>query len=115
MTVLILFLHKTCLSPERKEEDQVLSPADKQFLHKTNTIHEIPTRENGVTADESSSTQFNESWPSTERPTTIASTPETAADSTIETVKSSEVQGWRDLTQLSLPDSTLARQVNNNL
>lgn len=84
------------------------SPADEKFLRQTNhiKIHEIPTRENGtVDHDHSSSSKFDESWPSTER--ALVSTPE--ADTTgTETSKSPSSEG-RDFLLRTRPDSTLAR------
>ena len=90
--------------------EQVTSPADIQFLRQSNKfkIRETPTRENGTAADESSSAQFNESWPSTER-TTMSSTPETVTDLTSETVRLSEMQGCPESSHAPLPNSTLAR------
>ena len=61
---------KLCLSPDNKMEHFIKNPEDEKFLRKTNQmrIHEIPTRENGTTVmDHSSSSKFDESWPSTER------------------------------------------------
>ncbi|XP_048588476.1 uncharacterized protein LOC5510964 isoform X1 [Nematostella vectensis] len=63
--------------------EKVNSPEDLKFLDGVNKlkIHEVPTRENGLPAD-SSSSQFNESWPSTDRtlsvgtPQSVISTPE---------------------------------------
>jgi len=99
---------KICLSPDHKKEVHMKSPADEKFLRQTNhiKIHEIPTRENGtVDPDHSSSSKFDESWPSTER--ALVSTPE--ADTTgTETSKSPSSEG-RDFLLRTCPDSTLAR------
>ena len=84
------------------------SPADEKFLQHTNhiTIHEIPTRENGTRdPDQSSSSKFDESWPSTER--ALVSTPEADTDGTERSkTPSSEGIGFP---LRARPDSTLAR------
>ena len=65
----------------------------------------MPTRENGSTGDEQlSSSQFNESWPSTER-TTQLSTPETAESSK----DSRDIREENETEKQPLPDSTLGR------
>ena len=97
-----------CLSPGRRTEDRVKSPADEEFLQKTNhmKIHEIPTRENGTTdPNQSSSSKFDESWPSTER--VMVSTPE--ADTDISEMSKTPTSEGSDLPLQPLPDSTLAR------
>lgn len=69
-------------------------------------IHEIPTRENGSTdLDQSSSSKFEESWPSTER--AMVSTPEGDAES-FSLSKTTSSEGT-DIPFKPLPDSTLAR------
>ena len=69
-------------------------------------IHEIPTRENGTTdPDQSSSSKFDESWPSTER--AMVSTPE-ADTETSGMTKTLSSEG-SDVHLRPLPDSTLAR------
>ena len=103
--VFVVIFPQICLSPGRKKEDLVISPADEKFLQKTNDmkIHEIPTRENGTTdPDHSSSSKFDESWPSTER--AMVSTPEAEMSKTPSSTGS-------DLLLCPLPDSTLARLV----
>lgn len=69
-------------------------------------IHEIPTRENGTTdPNQSSSSKFDESWPSTER--AMVSTPE--ADTEISGM-SKTLSSEGSNVPLCLPsDSTLAR------
>ena len=68
-------------------------------------IHEIPTRENGTTElDHSSSSKFDESWPSTER--AMVSTPEAETEGTETRTPSSD---GRDFPMRLLPNSTLAR------
>lgn len=84
------------------------SPADEKFLQRTNHIkvHEIPTRENGtIDPDHSTSSKFDESWPSTER--ALVSTPEADTDGT-EISKTPSSDG-RNFPLRSRPDSTLAR------
>ncbi|KAK3754029.1 hypothetical protein QZH41_020295, partial [Actinostola sp. cb2023] len=58
-----------CLSVPVSSQQQVTSPEDLKFLKESNVlkVQEIPTRENGSFADQSSTSQFNESWPSTEQ------------------------------------------------
>ena len=57
---------KTCLSPNKDNEKQT-SKADANFLRESNKL-EIPTREDGTVQHElSSGSQFNESWPSTDK------------------------------------------------
>ena len=74
-------------------------------------IHEVPTRENGTTdPDHSSSSKFDESWPSTER--AVVSTPEADTDG-MEISKTSSSDG-RDFPLQSLTDSTLARYLSIN-
>ena len=69
-------------------------------------IHEIPTRENGSTdLDQSSSSKFEESWPSTER--AMVSTPEVDAES-FSLSKTTSSEGT-DIPFKPPPDSTLAR------
>lgn len=60
---------QVCLSAPAPEHDKVTSPEDLKFLKDTNAlkVQEIPTRENGSFGDQSSSSHFNESWPSTEQ------------------------------------------------
>ena len=84
------------------------SPADEKFLQHTNhiKIHEIPTRENGtIDPDHSTSSKFDESWPSTVR--ALVSTPEADTDGT-EKSKTPSSDG-RDFPLRARPDSTLAR------
>lgn len=108
--VVVVIFPQICLSPGRKKEDLVISPADEKFLQKTNDmkIHEIPTRENGTTdPDHSSSSKFDESWPSTER--AMVSTPE--ADINISEMSKTPSSTGSDVLLHPLPDSTLARSV----
>lgn len=108
--VFVVIFPQICLSPGRKKEDLVISPADEKFLQKTNDmkIHEIPTRENGTTdPDHSSSSKFDESWPSTER--AMVSTPE--AEINISEMSKTPSSTGSDVLLHPLPDSTLARSV----
>lgn len=101
-------LFKLCLSPDNKMEHFIKNPEDEKFLRKTNQmrIHEIPTRENGTTVmDHSSSSKFDESWPSTER--AMVSTPEVDTETTETKTPSSE--GGTGFKRQLLPNSTLAR------
>lgn len=104
----VIPLLQICLSPSRGKEETSKSPADDKFLRQTDhmKIHEIPTRENGTTdLDQSSSSKFEESWPSTER--AMVSTPEGDAESSgLSKTPSSE---GTDIPFQPLPDSTLAR------
>ncbi|KAJ7333105.1 hypothetical protein OS493_018280 [Desmophyllum pertusum] len=102
---------KICLSPDHRKEDQMKSPADKKFLQQTNhiKIHEIPTRENGTTEpDQSSSSKFDESWPSTER--AMVSTPEADTEGTERSKTPSSDRS--DFPLRPLPNSTLARYID---
>ena len=65
---------------------QLQNKKDTAFLRGTNKLssHEIPTREDGTVEDDTSGSQFNESWPSTEKNVssllsqhTLSTTPET--------------------------------------
>jgi hypothetical protein len=57
---------QTCLSPNKDNQKQT-SKADVKFLCESNKL-EIPTREDGTVQHEvSSGSQFNESWPSTDK------------------------------------------------
>lgn len=109
--VYLLYLFKLCLSPHRKE-DYIKNPEDEKFLRKTNQmrrIHEIPTRENGTTElNHSSSSKFDESWPSTER--ALVSTPEVEIETTDTKTPSSD--GGIDFKRHLLPNSTLARYIH---
>ncbi|XP_068687048.1 proline and serine-rich protein 3-like isoform X1 [Montipora foliosa] len=102
---------KICLSPNHRKEETPISPADEKFLKQTDhmKIHEIPTRENGtIDADQSSSSKFDESWPSTER--VMVSTPEADAESPI-TSKTHSSEGT-EIPFRPLPHSTLARYIH---
>ena len=70
-------------------------------------IHEIPTRENGtIDPEQSSSSKFDESWPSTER--AMVSTPET--DTEISGMSKTPSSEGSDLpVQIHSQHSTLAR------
>lgn len=102
---------KICLSPSHGREETSKSPSDDKFLRQADhmKIHEIPTRENGSTdLDQSSSSKFEESWPSTER--AMVSTPEVDAES-FSLSKTTSSEGT-DIPFKPLPDSTLARYIH---
>jgi hypothetical protein len=85
----------------------VSSPEDLKFLKETNTIksQEVPTRENGSIADMSSTSQFNESWPSTERTGSLG-TP--LSDGTVSSPEmTQEMKDWLEGQDKPVTNSTL--------
>lgn len=93
---LIKMFAQVCLSaPAIPQHQQVTSPEDLQFLKDVSAlkIQEIPTRENGSFADQSSSSQFNESWPSSTEQTGSLGTP--VSDSTLASPEmSQQMREW---------------------
>ncbi|XP_031558940.1 uncharacterized protein LOC116295299 isoform X2 [Actinia tenebrosa] len=107
---------KVCLSAPYTSKDtqhQVSSPEDLKFLKETNTLRtaqEIPTRENGSTADLSSTSQFNESWPSTERTGSLG-TP--LSDGTVSSPEmSQQMREWLEGQEKPVGNSTLGWYIN---
>ena len=104
----VISIRQICLSPNHRKEETSISSADEKFLKQTDRmkIHEIPTRENGtIDPDQSSSSKFDESWPSTER--VMVSTPE--ADAEISNPSKTHSSEGTEIPFRPLPDSTLAR------
>lgn len=104
----VIPLLQICLSPSHRREEISKSSSDDKFLQQADhiKIYEIPTRENGTTdLDQSSSSKFEESWPSTER--AMVSTPEGDVES-FSLSKTTSSEGT-DIRFKTLPDSTLAR------
>ncbi|XP_028404465.1 uncharacterized protein LOC114527072 [Dendronephthya gigantea] len=71
---------KTCLSPKKENADsKKTSKADAKFLRESNKL-EVPTREDGTVKHEvSSGSQFDESWPSTDRNVSSLSQPSSSS------------------------------------
>lgn len=102
---------QVCLSAPYFPQDtqhQVSSPEDLKFLKETNTLRtarEVPTRENGSTADLSTTSQFNESWPSTERTSSLG-TP--LSDGTVSSPEmSQQMREWLEGQEKPVENSTL--------
>ncbi|CAB4017410.1 Hypothetical predicted protein, partial [Paramuricea clavata] len=107
---------KTCFSPNKESDHQrQTSKADAKFLRESNKL-EIPTREDGtVQHDLSSGSQFNESWPSTDKNVSSLSQNTPSSSSTpaeIEKENHSVKTASKDLHEDRLSRPTLSKYID---